>query len=232
MADRDVHWPRAWRVIASRYPPIDLFEDLGLDPADWDALVAAEELVNPRVREATGNLALVPDADRIHGPGASYVMASFTHVNRQGSRFSDGSYGVYYAASSLDGAIAETIHHFERIAADSGDAQRLEQFRVLVGTIGATVTDVGAEPDPLRSALLDPASYVASRPYARARRDAGANGIVFPSVRLPTAECVAMFRPRSVGAPVQERHLAYHYDGERVDQYFDYRADAWVNRPS
>ena len=28
-------------------------------------------------------------------------MAAFTHLNPEGSRFSDGSYGVYYAAHTL-----------------------------------------------------------------------------------------------------------------------------------
>ncbi len=36
------------------------------------------------------------------------VMAPFTHLNPKGSRFSDGSYGVYYAAKRLSTAIAET----------------------------------------------------------------------------------------------------------------------------
>ena len=38
-------------------------------------------------------------------------MAAFTHLNPQGSRFSDGSYGVFYCARSRDTAIAETRYH-------------------------------------------------------------------------------------------------------------------------
>ena len=38
-------------------------------------------------------------------------MAAFTHLNPDGSRFSDGRYGVFYAARSLDTAVAETMHH-------------------------------------------------------------------------------------------------------------------------
>ena len=46
-----VDWPQAWRIIASRYPPIRLFERLTDDPAVWDTLVALEQLTNPRVRD-------------------------------------------------------------------------------------------------------------------------------------------------------------------------------------
>ena len=36
-----VDWPSAVRLIESRYPPIDLFEDLA-DPEDWELLAAAD----------------------------------------------------------------------------------------------------------------------------------------------------------------------------------------------
>ena len=105
MATRRVEWPQAWRILASRYPPIDLFERLTPDPAVWEALVTAEQLTNPRIRDEIGLITLVPEDQRITGPGATYVMASFTHLNPKGSRFSDGSYGVYYAAAALETAI-------------------------------------------------------------------------------------------------------------------------------
>ncbi|HEY3847802.1 MAG TPA: RES domain-containing protein, partial [Acetobacteraceae bacterium] len=116
-----VDWPQAWRIIAARYPPIAFFERLSVDPAAWEALLALEELTDPRVRDAVGEIALVPPEDRISGPGASDVMAAFTHLNPQGSRFSDGSYGVYYAAAALETAIAETVFHFAAFARDSAD---------------------------------------------------------------------------------------------------------------
>ena len=86
MPVRQVDWQQAWRIIASRYPPVHLFERLTSDPAVWDALVALEQLTNPRVRDEVGEIALVPPDERVSGPGASYVMASFTHLNPKGSR--------------------------------------------------------------------------------------------------------------------------------------------------
>jgi hypothetical protein len=66
--------------------------------------MALEQLTNPRVRDEVGDIALVPPEERVSGPGASYVMAAFTHVNPKGSRFSDGSFGVYYVAAALETA--------------------------------------------------------------------------------------------------------------------------------
>ncbi len=228
MAVRRIDWPRAWRIIASRYPPINLFERLTPDPAVWDALIALEQLTNPRVRDEVGDITLVAPEDRVSGPGAGYVMASFTHLNRRGSRFSDGTFGVYYAAAELPTAIAETVHHFEAFARDSGDPPRMEDMRVLVGAVAEAFEDVAALAEPERSRVLDPDDYAASQTYGRALRDGGAMGVVYPSVRRAAGTCIGAFRPRAVGLPRQERHLKYRWNGERVDRYFDYRRDAWV----
>lgn len=228
MPTRRIDWPQAWRIIASRYPPINLFERLTPDPAVWDALITLEQLTNPRVRDEIGEIALVSPEERISGPGASYVMASFTHLNRRGSRFSDGTFGVYYAAAELGTAIAETVHHFEAFARDSGDPARMEDMRVLVGIVAADLEDVAALAEPQRSLVLDPDDYSASQAYARALRDGGTNGVVYPSVRKVAGSCIGAFRPRAVGIPRQERHLKYRWDGERVDRYFDYALDVWI----
>jgi hypothetical protein len=228
---RQVGWPQAWRIIASRYPPIDAFERFLDDPAAHDALIQLEMLVNPRLRNEIGNISLVPVEYRVFGPGADYVMASFTHINPKGSRFSDGSYGVYYAGSNLRTALAETIHHFEAYARDSADPPRSEDMRVLVGAIDHEFDDVLELPAAEQAAILNPDDYGRSRPYAAGLRNAGSPGIVYPSVRNPAGECVGAFRPNAVGLPVQERHLRYAWNGACVETYFDYQEDRWVAWP-
>ncbi len=228
MPSSALNWPEAWRVITSRYPPINLFERLTPDPAVWEALVALEQLTNPRVRDEIGEIALVPPEERVTGPGASYVMASFTHLNPKGSRFSDGTFGVYYAAAALETAIAETVHHFESFARDSADPPRSEDMRVLLGSVAAEFEDVAMLPVTERKAILDPDSYAASQAYARPLRASGANGVAYPSVRHPGGSCLGAFRPRAVGIPRQERHLKYRWNGERIDRYFDYLRDEWI----
>ncbi len=228
MSTCQIDWPQAWRVIASRYPPINLYERLTADTAVWDALIALEQLTNPRVRDEVGDIALVPPEERVSGPGASSVMAAFTHVNSKGSRFSDGSFGVYYAAAALETAILETVFHFEAFARDSADPPRSEDFRVLVGVVTAPFEDVATLPASRQASILAPDSYTASQAYAKEVRAAGANGVTYSSVRHPGGHCIGAFRPRAVGVPHQERHLKYRWNGERVDRYFDYARDEWI----
>lgn len=227
-----VSCPQAWRIIASRHPPIDLFERVaGGDAGISDALIALEQLTNPRVRDELGEIALVPPERRVAGPGATYVMAPFTHINPLGSRFADGTFGAYYAASALETAIAETVYHFERFALDSADPPRSEDMRVLVGAFDADVEDLNAQAQPFRSQLLHPNDYSASQAWARGLREAGSDGIFHPSVRRQGGQCLVAFWPDIPAIPIQERHLQYHWDSKRVDRYFDYSQDRWIDWP-
>jgi hypothetical protein len=223
--ERRVRLPRAHRIVPSRYPPIDLFERLA-DPADWERLAALETLTNPRVRDEIGEIRLVPVEDRVSGPGASWVMAPFCHVNRRGSRFGDGTYGVYYAARELATAVAETAWHIARFHRDTADPPLETAMRVLVGRIDARLHDLRG--DAACGRLLDPDDYRESQAFGRRLRAAASNGIVYPSVRRAGGECVGAFRPRVVGRPSQERHLRYRFDGRRIDRYFDHAEDRWV----
>ena len=224
---RRVRWPEAHRIVPSRYPPVQLFERLSNDPAEWETLAEIESLTNPRIRDEIGEIHLVPVEDRVGGPGASWVMATFTHINRNGSRFSDGSYGVYYAARELPTAIAETVFHMGRFYAATQDPPHAEDMRVLTGRIGTTFHDIRGG-DRRWTALLDPDSYVASRACGRELRARGSNGIVYPSVRRAGGQCVGAFRPKAVGLPIQGRHLQYHWDGSRISRYFDYAEERWL----
>jgi hypothetical protein len=226
---RRIAWKRATRIVSTRYPPVHLFERVSPDPAVWEALIAAESLVNPRLRDAAGDIRLVPDEERVSGPGASFVMAAFTHLNPRGSRFSDGRYGVYYTARTLATAVAETAYHFERFAADAADPPRYEDFRVLVSRIDDRFHDLDRLPQQIRAPLLDPASYHAGQQLGRRLREAGSRGLHYPSVRHAGGYCLAVFRPRSAGLPREAGHLQYHWDGARVVRYFDYGSSAWAN---
>jgi len=52
-----VHWEPCWRIIPSRFPPIQLFERVA-NPADLEAVLTVESLTNDRLRDAVGNLQL------------------------------------------------------------------------------------------------------------------------------------------------------------------------------
>lgn len=215
-----VRWAKAYRIISSIFPPIDLFEDTS-DPADWDLLASLESKSNPRIIEVIGQLALVPPERRVSGSGASYVMAPFTHVSTNWTgRFHDGRFGVYYAANKAETALAETMHHRSEIYRASSEAPGwFSQYRELIGKVDRSFHDITSDKAYLD--CLKPSGYTASQALAHELRSQGSNGVLYPSVRDKTGQCIAAFWPDVVGIPKQGRHFAYHFDGDKVDMYRD-----------
>lgn len=215
-----LQWDDGVRIIRSAYPPIDLFEDIA-DPEDWPLLISAEQKTNPRLMDTIGKIDLIPPARRVGGPGASYLMAPFTHTSPdRPSRFSDGQLGVLYVASDFETAVHETIHHHGRFMAQTAQAPGwTSQFRELVmGVAGALhdIRGVGPEAD----AVLDPDDYTVSQRFGAVLRSAGSDGIAYPSVR-GAGDCVGLFYPDLARPPVQGRHLSYHWNGTCVDMIRD-----------
>ena len=136
-----VEWKPCWRIIPSRFPPIQLFENVA-DPDDLEAVFEIEAMTNDRLRDEVGELQLVPPQDRISGPGTSYIMAAFTHLNPDGSRFSDGSWGVYYAGIDLDTAIAETRYHRTAFLSATSEAAMELDMRVLIADLEGKLHDI------------------------------------------------------------------------------------------
>lgn len=213
----DVNWRGAVRIIRSAFPPIDLFEDIA-DPADWPLLISAEQKTNPRLMENLGNLDLVPPKRRVGGPGASYLMAPFTHVSKdRPSRFSDGGFGVLYVASAFETALMETMfHHAKFMARTREPAGWTSQFREIVLDIGGRLHDVRSV-----EAVHDPDVYSNSQALGLALRLAGSNGVIYRSVRREGGECAGLLYPDLASNAAQGRHLDYHWDGGRVDLYRD-----------
>jgi hypothetical protein len=215
----EIRWPSSVRIIRSIFPPIDLFEDIA-DPADWPLIISAEQKTNPRLMETIGNLDLVPEQRRVAGPGASYLMAPFTHVSTdRPSRFSDGTFGVLYAGNTFEVALFETIHHHGKFMARTDEpAGWTSQFREILLDINAQLHDLRSSTAD-QSGLLRPDNYEASQALGYKLRATGSNGVVYPSVRYPGGECVGAFYPDCAVNPIQGRHLDYHWNGTTVDLY-------------
>jgi hypothetical protein len=214
-------WRPCYRLIPSRYPTVGLFDRVA-EPADLDAVFAIEALTNPRIRDETGQLQLVPPDERVSGAGSTVVMAAFTHLNAEGSRFSDGSHGVYYAAQALDTAIAEVSHHRAVFLARTREPAIDVDMRVLTATLDAALHDIGAL-GAAAQALLDPDHYRTPQALAQRLRAAGSWGVVYPSVRQAGGVCVGVFRPRALSHARSGAHIALRWDGTRISHWFEKR---------
>ncbi len=218
-----VTWRPCHRLIASRFPTVGLYDGVAA-PEDLDVVFAIEALTNPRVRQELGQLSLVPVADRVVGPGATLIMAAFTHLNPLGSRFSDGTWGVYYAANSLPTAVAEVGFHRAAFLARTNEPAIDVDLRWIQADVSAALHDLRDQGDALPAAL-DPAHYGASQDLARDLRGQGSAGIVWHSVRDQTAktpgQCVALFKPKALSKARAAGHVTLHWNGATITHWFE-----------
>jgi hypothetical protein len=213
-----VRWQPCFRIISSRFPPIHLFERVS-NEEDWEALYWLESLTNPRLREEVGDIDLVPREDRVFGPGTSVIMAAFTHLNPDGSRFADTTFGVFYAAASLDTAIAETRYHREIFLRATRQPPVELDMRTYLSDIFGSFHDIRGRQAELTE-VYDPDSYVASQKFAQNLKKAGSNGVVFDSVRHDGGQCIAVYRPRLIQNCRQGTHLRYVWDGRQISHVY------------
>lgn len=214
-------WKPCWRIIPSRFPPVALLERV-TEPSDLEAIFELESLTNPRLRDEVGDIRLVPAGERISGPGSSIIMAAFTHMNPEGSRFSDGTYGVFYAANDLETAIAETIYHRERFMGATQQARMELDMRVYLTDLDGELHDLRGE-KTTQPLVYHTGNYSGGQHLARMLRKQGSNGIIYDSVRREDGECVAVFRPRLLSNGRQERHLCYVWDSSRIATVYEKR---------
>lgn len=216
---RRVQWRNAVRIIPSVLPPINLFERVA-KAEDLDAVQAIESMFNPRLRDAVGDLSLVPREDRVVGPGAGYIMAAFTHVSPEGSRFSDGTYGVFYAAQRESTAIAETRFHRERFMRATNEARCELDMRVLGVTVTASLHDLRGM-GTIMPEVYRADDYTSSQLLGGALRAGGSNGLVYDSVRQEGGKCVGIFRPRMLSHCRDWKHLRYVWDGAKISDVLE-----------
>ena len=194
------------RLVASHFPPIALFETVA-NPADLEIAFAIEAMTNDRLKDDVGNLSLIPNQDRIVGPGATPVMAAFTHIGMP-SRFTAGGYGVYYGSPDVATAVAETVYHREQFLGATREPDTELTMRQYINEVALPLHDVRQYDE-----LHDPSSYVVSQAFAKVIRGNGSNGLVYRSVRHEGGECVAAFRPTSLTPVIQGQHFRYVWSG-------------------
>lgn len=215
---RRIDWRPAWRIVPNYPTDTDLFERVAV-PSDREAVIAVESLTNDRIRDENGEIQLVPPNERVSGPDARFIMAPFVHLTPEGSRFSDGTFGVFYVARMIDTAIEETKYHRARFMKDTRQLSvNLEMRAYCVDLSGALhdLRDLRSE----YSREYDKNDYGASQRLARTLRSKGSDGIAWGSIRHNGGECAVAFRPQLLANCKPDVMLCYVWDGVSISDSF------------
>lgn len=206
----------AYRLIPSKYPPRSLFDDVA-NHEEFEILFAIQELTNPRIRNEVGNLNRVPAQERPYGiRGCNYALGPFVHLNPAGSRFSNGDFGVYYAAEDVQTAIAETRYHQQiYFAGIIGLKFDRLTMRCLKTQFSANLRDIRGD-NFKDHEWYNKDDYAVAQQFGGRVKINGDVGIVYTSVRIDNKTCYALFSPNVIKDVIQTSHYEYIWDGEKI----------------
>jgi hypothetical protein len=189
----------------------DLFDDLSDDPKDWAVAIAAELAGKPT---AYGS------ATAIQRPfeRARYIAAiGFPFQNWAASRYSDGSYGVWYGADTLATTVHETVHHWWRLldasAFTSHDRPIAGERRVFQVRCESVLLDFRGKVAEHRR-LIDPHDYTYTQEAGRRLHREGHPGVLTRSAHC-NGDIAAIFTPAVLSQARDYCYLNYRYEPTR-----------------
>lgn len=203
------------RNIVSLRTSVDIFDDLTDSPQGWQAAIDLEQATKPRFYTSTQ-----PIIDRPFEEAAYHNAIGYPFRHWANSRYSDGSYGVWYGADTLETTVHETVYHWRRgLLEDAGWENRedvVSERKVYRVRCDAALFDfLPRLKDYPTLTNPDPNGYHFTQQLgARIHHDG------HPGLRSRSARCngdvYAIFNPRVLSHPRQVCYLSYRLSGGQV----------------
>ncbi len=208
----DVH-RNVFRNIVSIATSQNLFDDLTSNPQEWDLAQQVEDQVKPPpYRSAT------PAIHRPFEDATWFNAIGWPFKHWQASRFSDGSFGVWYGCDSPETSVYETAYHWlSGLLTDAG----FERERVIgerkVYEVACNAALVDLRPVAAKqTGLMHKSDYsFAQQVGARLHRE-GHPGLVTRSVRHTAGHNYAVLNPDVLADPRLHCQLRYQLEGDHI----------------
>jgi hypothetical protein len=208
----DIHQDVARNIVSLRQSQ-DLFDDLSENAAECLLAQKVEDEVKPPPYRSR-----MPIIDRPFEDSEWFNAIAWPFKHWQGSRFSDGTFGVWYGSDSVETTVYESAYHwYNGLLKDAGfDTQAVVvERKVYSVTCQAALLDFRKATDK-HEGLLHATDYSFCHSVgARIHRE-GHPGLVTPSVRRPAGENFAIFNSGVLSKPRHNCHLTYRLEGERI----------------
>ena len=145
-------------------------------------------------------------------------VTTWPFKNWQASRFSDGSFGVWYGCDSVEATVYESAYHWYRwLLSDAGyeKEQVVGERKLYSVTCDAALLDFRQVfheyPDLVHKTDYTYAQSVGGRIHRE-----GHPGLLIPSVRYQSGESYVVFNPAVLSNPRLNCQLTYRLDGQHI----------------
>jgi RES domain len=199
------------RNIVSLRVSRDLFDDLSTDPAESALAQRVEAQVRPPAYTSAQ-----PVIDRPFEEAAWFDAIAWPFEHWRASRYSDGSFGVWYGATSAQTTVWETAYHWVHgLLADAG----FQHGPVTIERKLYAVACDAALPDLRRATpreLLRSSDYTTPQALGRRLHHEGHPGLLVPSVRHAGGEVAMVLRQAVLSRPRFQAALSYRLEGGTI----------------
>jgi hypothetical protein len=202
-----------FRNIVSIHPSQDLFDDLSNDPAEWALAQQVEDQVKPPSYQSSTPNIYRPFEDA-HWCNA--IEWPFKHW--QESRFSDGSFGVWYGCDSVETTVYETAYHWlKKFLTDAGFQHEkvVAQRKVYEVQCDAALLDfrplITSHPE-----LLDKSDYHYAQSVGARLHKEGHPGLLTASARITASTNYAILNAQILSNPKMHCQVRYQLEADHI----------------
>lgn len=198
---------RCYRAISSKYSMVEIFDDVA-EESDFDDLYVLRALTSTRL------LSTLPTNN-------NFIQSPFAYLNPEGSRFSGGTFGIFYAGVNEAVAIAETRYHRARFMLETNESAQEIDMRLIVAYLDARLYNLSKK-QKTYSLYYHDSDYSASRSFGYSIFKEDGDGIRYSSVRHKDHEDVyAVFNESVLSRVRQSKNLIYEWDGALITHVYE-----------
>ena len=208
----DVHKDLIRNIVSLRESE-NLFDDLTDNPEEWQLAQQAEADAKPYPYQSHS-----PETHRPFEEATWFNAITWPFRNWQISRFSDGSFGVWYGSDTIETTVYETACHWYRgLLTDAGFEKEpvVIERKLYSVNCDAALLDVRPllEDYPL---LIHKTDYSFTQSVGSRMHREGHPGLVTASVRYEKRDLYAVLNPNVLSNPRHHSYLTYTLDGNRI----------------
>ena len=184
----------------------DLYDDLSSDSDHQASAIELERTTKPAPFASSQPVIDRPFEDARWNDAINYP---FRHWMR--SRYSDGTFGVWYGADSIETSIHETVHHWRYgLLRDAGFNQSgiVIERKIYHVRCDATLIDLRKKVATF-PALISPDDYSLTHQVGARLHREGHPGLITKSARFPAGDVGAILNPKVLSNPRMSCFLTY-----------------------
>jgi hypothetical protein len=202
------------RNIVSLRASRNLFDDLSGDAAEQELAQQVESTVKPPQYHSP-----TPVIHRPFEEAEWFNAIGWPFQHWQSSRYSDGSFGVWYGADSVETTVCETAYHwYHGVLLDAhgyaDEAVAIER-KVYNVACDALLLDLNPRVQQFPALLHETDLTFTQQVGARLRRESHP-GLLTPSARYREGLCYVIFNPAVLSSPRVNCMLTYRLKGQYI----------------